>query len=195
MVEDADRQIDVQKRSRNRESFASEITPSLFIEDLSHLSESRSQTAVPALSEESSMFLPTLQRLVNDCFSFIHPLIPIPHEPSFRAAFIQRENITDQRFLALLVAMVGTLVASFPRWLRMPNVCLFRLSGENSASSTLSAGLELRRIKQLHEFKNNHYMHQSDICLPEQESKVPPPQQCSATRSEVHNPIMNDATK
>jgi hypothetical protein len=39
------------KQKVRDESLASEITPSLFIEDLSHLSESRSQTAVPALPE------------------------------------------------------------------------------------------------------------------------------------------------
>jgi hypothetical protein len=56
-----------------------------------------------------------LQRLVDDYFTFIHPLIPIPHEPTFRAAFARREDVTNKRFLALLAAMIGTLVASFPR--------------------------------------------------------------------------------
>lgn len=73
------------------------------------------QPATVALSGESICPLPTLQRLVDDFFTFIHPLIPIPHEPTFRAAFARREDVSNKRFLALLAAMIGTLVASFPR--------------------------------------------------------------------------------
>lgn len=68
-----------------------------------------------SLSGESICPLPTLQLLVDDYFTFIHPLVPVPHEPSFRAAFAGREDATSKRFLALLAAMVGSLVASFPR--------------------------------------------------------------------------------
>lgn len=71
--------------------------------------------AALTLSGESICPLPTLQQLVDDFFTFIHPLIPIPHEPTFRAAFARREDVTNKRFLALLAAMVGNLVASFPR--------------------------------------------------------------------------------
>lgn len=71
------------------------------------------------MSGESICSLPTLQRLVDDYFCFIHPLIPVPHEPSFRAAFNKREDISNKRFLALLAAMIGTLTASFPRRPRM----------------------------------------------------------------------------
>ncbi|EED23887.1 conserved hypothetical protein [Talaromyces stipitatus ATCC 10500] len=67
------------------------------------------------LSGESICSLPTLQLLVDDFFLFIHPLIPIPHEPTFREAFARREDLTNGRFLALLAAVIGSLVASFPR--------------------------------------------------------------------------------
>lgn len=59
--------------------------------------------------------MPTLRLLVDDYFTYIHPLIPIPHEPTFRAAFEQREDATNPTFLALVASMVGALVASFPR--------------------------------------------------------------------------------
>jgi hypothetical protein len=53
--------------------------------------------------------------LVDDFFTYIHPLAPFPHEPSFRAAFKHREDLSNPSFLALLASMVGLLVASFPR--------------------------------------------------------------------------------
>jgi hypothetical protein len=68
-----------------------------------------------AFSGESICPLPTLQLLVDDYFTFIHPLVPVPHEPSFRAAFARREDATNKRFLALLAAMIGSLVVSLPR--------------------------------------------------------------------------------
>lgn len=68
-----------------------------------------------SLSGESICPLPTLQLLVDDYFLFIHPLIPVPHEPTFREAFANREDVTNKRFLALLASMIGSLVASFPR--------------------------------------------------------------------------------
>jgi hypothetical protein len=52
---------------------------------------------------------------VNDFFTYIHPLAPFPHEPSFRDAFVSREDLKNPSFLALLASMVGVLVASFPR--------------------------------------------------------------------------------
>ncbi|CRG85290.1 Polyprotein pp220 [Talaromyces islandicus] len=72
-------------------------------------------TTANAVFAESICPLPTLQLLVDDYFTFIHPLVPVPHEPSFRAAFARREDVTNKRFLALLAAMIGSLVASFPR--------------------------------------------------------------------------------
>lgn len=56
-----------------------------------------------------------MQLLLDDFFTYIHPLVPIPHEPTFRAAFERREDVTNRTFLALLASMIGFLVASFPR--------------------------------------------------------------------------------
>ncbi|OJJ47537.1 hypothetical protein ASPZODRAFT_63769 [Penicilliopsis zonata CBS 506.65] len=73
-------------------------------------------TAVPPpASAEAICSLSTMQLLLDDYFTYIHPLVPIPHEPTFRAAFERREDLTNHTFLALLAAMVGVLVASFPR--------------------------------------------------------------------------------
>ncbi|KAJ5818697.1 hypothetical protein N7474_004288 [Penicillium riverlandense] len=66
-------------------------------------------------SAESICSLHTVQLLLDDFFTFIHPLVPIPHEPTFRAAFGRREDVTNRTFLALLASMIGFLVASFPR--------------------------------------------------------------------------------
>jgi hypothetical protein len=71
-------------------------------------------TPVP-LSAESICSISTLQILVDDYFTYIHPLIPLPHEPTFRVAFAEREDRTDRTFLSLLAAMVEVLVVSFPR--------------------------------------------------------------------------------
>ncbi|KAI1475895.1 hypothetical protein K445DRAFT_322932 [Daldinia sp. EC12] len=58
---------------------------------------------------------PILELLVDDFFTYIHPLMPFPHQPSFRAAFVNRMDRSSGEFLALLASMVGVLVASFPR--------------------------------------------------------------------------------
>lgn len=73
------------------------------------------QPAPPTISGESICSLQTLKLLVDDYFTYIHPLIPIPHEPTFRKAFERREDTTNRTFLALLASMIGALVASFPR--------------------------------------------------------------------------------
>ncbi|CAG8961272.1 hypothetical protein HYFRA_00013551 [Hymenoscyphus fraxineus] len=67
------------------------------------------------LNAESICPFSTLELLVDDFFTYIHPLTPFPHEPSFRAAFKHREDLNNPAFLALLASMVGALVASFPR--------------------------------------------------------------------------------
>jgi hypothetical protein len=67
------------------------------------------------LNAESICPLSVLELLVDDFFTYIHPLAPFPHEPSFRAAFSSREDLKNPSFLALLASMVGALVASFPR--------------------------------------------------------------------------------
>ncbi|KAL2824611.1 hypothetical protein BDW59DRAFT_83787 [Aspergillus cavernicola] len=68
-----------------------------------------------ALSLESICPLPTMRLLVDDYFTYIHPLVPIPHEPTYRAALERREDLTNNIFLALTAGMIGCLVASFPR--------------------------------------------------------------------------------
>lgn len=57
----------------------------------------------------------TLQLLIDDYFTYIHPLIPLPHEPTFRMQFNRRDDLTDRKFLALVANMIAVLVASFPR--------------------------------------------------------------------------------
>jgi hypothetical protein len=56
-----------------------------------------------------------LNALIDDFFTYIHPLCPFPHEPSFREAWKRREDLSNSSFLALLASMIGALVASFPR--------------------------------------------------------------------------------
>jgi hypothetical protein len=68
-----------------------------------------------ALSVESICDLATIESLIDDYFVYIHPLIPVPHEPTFRAAFARREDKTDKIFLGLIATMMETVVASFPR--------------------------------------------------------------------------------
>ncbi len=68
-----------------------------------------------ALDAEAIAPWDILALLVDDFFTYIHPLIPFPHEPTFRQSFHSREDRTDRKFLALLSSMIGCLVASFPR--------------------------------------------------------------------------------
>ncbi|KAK8154703.1 hypothetical protein IWX90DRAFT_418596 [Phyllosticta citrichinensis] len=69
----------------------------------------------PPLSAESIAPLDTIELLIDDYFTYIHPLCPFPHEPSFRESFKRREDYNNRPFLALLASMIATLVASFPR--------------------------------------------------------------------------------
>ncbi len=72
--------------------------------------------AAPApLSAESICSISNIQILIDDYFTYIHPLIPLPHEPTFRTMFTKREDRTDRTFLALIAAMIEILVVSFPR--------------------------------------------------------------------------------
>ena len=64
---------------------------------------------------ESIAPMPVLELLVDDFFTYIHPLAPFPHEPTFRHSFANREDRTRPEFLGLLASMIGALVASFPR--------------------------------------------------------------------------------
>ncbi|KAL9131272.1 MAG: hypothetical protein Q9217_000759 [Psora testacea] len=67
------------------------------------------------LSADAICPWPVLQLLIEDYFTFIHPLIPVPHEPSFRSALEHRQDLTSPTFLALMASMIGCLTASFPR--------------------------------------------------------------------------------
>lgn len=67
------------------------------------------------VTAESICPIETLNLLINDFFTYIHPLCPFPHEPSFREAWKRREDLSNKSFLALLSSMIGALVASFPR--------------------------------------------------------------------------------
>jgi len=71
------------------------------------------------ISAEQICPLSTLKLLVDDFFTYISPLCPFPHEPSFRMGFENREDLRSPTFLALLASMVGVLVASFPRQPRL----------------------------------------------------------------------------
>ncbi|CAN9375377.1 unnamed protein product [Alternaria alternata] len=47
------------------------------------------------LSAEEICALPTLNALIDDFFTYIHPLCPFPHEPSFREAWGQRGGLVE----------------------------------------------------------------------------------------------------
>ena len=87
------------------------------------------------LSAESICPLPLLQLLIDDYFKYIHPLIPMPHEPSFREGLQRREDVSNPRFLAMLASMIGVLVASFPR---KPRLHLKAQNRENLFPNSLS---------------------------------------------------------
>lgn len=89
-------------------------SPTHAAQALAALSSHASQPQQP-LSAESICDFQTLDLLVNDFFTYIHPLYPFPHEPSFREAWKRREDYNNKPFLALLASMIAALVASFPR--------------------------------------------------------------------------------
>lgn len=74
-----------------------------------------SHASAQQLTAESICPIETLDLLIDDFFTYIHPLCPFPHEPSFREAWKRREDLTNKAFLALLASMMGALVSSFPR--------------------------------------------------------------------------------
>lgn len=67
------------------------------------------------LDAEAIAPLPVLELLVDDFFTYMHPLDPFPHEPTFRQSFANREDRTRPDFLGLIASMIAALVASFPR--------------------------------------------------------------------------------
>ncbi|KAL2264052.1 hypothetical protein VTK26DRAFT_2838 [Humicola hyalothermophila] len=77
------------------------------------------QESQQAVDAESIAPWPVLTLLIDDFFTYIHPLSPFPHEPTFRMSFTAREDRTNKGFLALLASMIGCLVASFPRTARL----------------------------------------------------------------------------
>lgn len=74
-----------------------------------------SGTNRPAYILEDICSRNVIELFVNDFFTFIHPLAPFPHEPSFRQRLQKREDFENPKFLALIASMIGALAASFPR--------------------------------------------------------------------------------
>ncbi|KAL9048664.1 MAG: hypothetical protein Q9162_007611 [Coniocarpon cinnabarinum] len=70
----------------------------------------------PASSLESIGPMDLLALFVDDFYTYIHPIFPFPHEPTFRTSLLQeRRDIHDSRFLALAASMIGCLISTFPR--------------------------------------------------------------------------------
>lgn len=67
------------------------------------------------LSAETICPMPMLERLIDDYFTFIHPLVPLPHEQLFREAFRRRQDLNNPTFVALIASMLGYLVACYPQ--------------------------------------------------------------------------------
>ena len=90
-----------------------------------------------------------LELLVDDFFTYIHPLIPFPHEPTFRRRFADPQERQTPRFLALLASMIGCLAASFPRSVR-PHLRarhnLDKQNAQNAQNPTASGGRFARAI-------------------------------------------------
>ncbi|KAF2835694.1 hypothetical protein M501DRAFT_997850 [Patellaria atrata CBS 101060] len=69
----------------------------------------------PPLTAESICSRELMEYLINDFFTYIHPLCPFPHEQTFRSNFNMRLDYDNKPFLALLASMIAVLVVSFPR--------------------------------------------------------------------------------
>lgn len=93
-------------------------TPRNAAETLVSIAGNDAMGALNGLGAEAIAPWPVLVHLVDDFFTYIHPLTPFPHEPTFKTAFLSREDRTNPEFLALLASMIGCLVASFPRTAR-----------------------------------------------------------------------------
>ena len=93
-------------------SFAISPTPQTAAKTLMDISSDAPATNLDA---ESIAPIPVLELLIDDFFTYIHPLAPFPHEPTFRQSFANREDRTRPEFLGLLASMICALVASFPR--------------------------------------------------------------------------------
>ena len=69
---------------------------------------------------ESIIQQPVLGQLIDDYFTFIHPVIPMPHQPSFADAFKSHytktgQGVDDSPFVSLVASMISVLTSSFPR--------------------------------------------------------------------------------
>lgn len=82
-----------------------------FCEDPKITAVRRSSTK---LSAESMFPLDIVHALLNGFFTYLYPLCPFPHEPSFRAAWAGREDALSGSYLALLASMLGAYIAAFP---------------------------------------------------------------------------------
>lgn len=96
-----------------------------YIGSSAHAAEALAALGGAALSAQQQTFSADsiaprdiVQRLVHDYFTYVHPLAPFPHEPMFMSAFHQRQDATNKIFVAMLAAMVGTVVAAYPKRLR-----------------------------------------------------------------------------
>lgn len=89
----------------------------------------------PSVTVEAICPFETIELLINDYFTHIHPLCPFPHEPSFREAWRRREDYQNPSFLALLASMLAALVASFPR---KPRLYLKALRKDNMPPNHLA---------------------------------------------------------
>ncbi|KAL9597153.1 MAG: hypothetical protein Q9219_005319 [cf. Caloplaca sp. 3 TL-2023] len=91
------------------ETLSEQASPTYAAQTLASLAQQ------PILSTDSICPTVLLERFVDDYFTYIHPLVPFPHEPTFRAALAARDDMYNPTFVALLASMVGCLVTSFPR--------------------------------------------------------------------------------
>ena len=69
-------------------------------------------------SVEAICSFPVLSRVLNDYFAYLHPLMPFPHERTFRQTLNAR-NLQTRSFVPLVASMVGAVVVSSPPKARM----------------------------------------------------------------------------
>jgi hypothetical protein len=76
---------------------------------------------MPSFDLSSILPLHVLNSFLEDFFTYIHPLAPIPHQPSFAEEYqsftapgADTNTVQHLQFIALVASMVGALVASCP---------------------------------------------------------------------------------
>ncbi|KAK0385571.1 hypothetical protein NLU13_6749 [Sarocladium strictum] len=104
--------MELEATSSGSNGFPISPTPQTAAKTLMDISSDGPNTILDA---EAIAPIPVLELLVDDFFTYIHPLAPFPHEPTFRQSFANREDRTRPEFLGLLASMICALVASFPR--------------------------------------------------------------------------------